>query len=177
MELDPDQLYTYKPTPKKSKSATEASSAVAEGGDASFSKKSAPSKAQKRKKTAIYPKRPASPQSAATAILFVTEEVEEEPSPERLKRKKRTKTKESEPALKAAEELFPEGNLSATPNPPEVLAEDLHLSVEDFLIEEHAHPALSESDNPSKPASPASASTQVTLGSACPAPIIIDDGK
>ena len=49
-------------------------------------------------------------------------------------------------ALKTAEELFPEEHLAAMPNPTETLVEDPHLRVEDFLAEERAHPAPSESD-------------------------------
>ena len=80
-------------------------------------------------------------------------------------------------ALKATEEIFRKEDTSATPNPRIALVEDPHLSVEDFLAQKRANPTPSESDDQLKPASPASASTQVTLRSACPAPIIIDDGK
>ena len=62
-------------------------------------------------------------------------------------------------------------------NPPETLVEDPHLSVEDFLTEEHTNPTPLESDALPKLASPASVLVQATPGSAHSAPIILNDGK
>ena len=79
-------------------------------------------------------------------------------------------------ALKVAEEIFHEEDTSATPDPPTSLVEDPHLSVEDFLVEEHVN-STSESYAPPKPTLSASAPTQAAPGSARSAPIILDDGK
>ena len=57
------------------------------------------------------------------------------------------------------------------------LVEDPLLSVEDFIEEGRIDPASSESDALPKLTSPTSALTQVTPGSECLTPIILDDGR
>ena len=99
MELDSNQLRAYKPTPKKSKSTVEASSAAVEGVVAAPSKKSTSSGAVKRKKAASSSKRPALSEPAAAVVPSTAEEVEEEAFPEPLTRRKKAKMQETKPAL------------------------------------------------------------------------------
>ena len=114
--MDPDQLRPYKPASKKPKTKIGASSVVAKVSVASSPKKSTSSEAPKIKKAASSPNKPASSRPVATAILS-TEEVEGEPSPEPLKRKKRrTETSESTP-LKMAPSDPPPSRSEDVPAP------------------------------------------------------------
>ena len=118
MELDPDQLCTYKPAPKKSKSTIGEPSAAVEGKLSAHPKKATSFGPLNRKKAAFFSKRPAPPKPAAPPTLLTTEEgIEiEEPSPEPLKRRRKSRT-ESELAPKIAHA-----------NPPPSGSEDVQTS-------------------------------------------------
>ena len=104
IELYPDQLRPYKPTPKKSKPASWEPSSEVKEGVAVPPKKVASFGPLKKTKAASSSKMPAFPKSAVVPTLPTVEEAEEEvPSLEPLKRRRRLGTEsESTPEIAPA---------------------------------------------------------------------------